>query len=211
MKRALLLLVIGPLIGCSTVGKRDMNYVGSGTANANIIAARHDWWQATVMLRTTNGSAWCSGVCIANTTENNLPVVLIVTARHCSTKTATASEVYYDNLGNVTSETKHVITRVINHPNKDFALLIASGHAAVIVKPYNGVLPSNRQDFIIGYRGDSHRDFYKLGKFISPAYAYSGQSGGGVFSTNFGLHSIVSTHIDGVNIATALKELNITY
>ena len=211
MKRALLLLITGSLIGCSTVGKRDVNYAGSETASANLIATRHDWWQATVMLRTINGSAWCSGVCIANTTEDNLPVVLIVTARHCSTKTTTASEVYYDNLGNVTSETKHSVIRVINHPNKDFALLIASGHAAVTVKPYDGVLPTNRQDFIIGYRGDDHHDFYKLGKFISPAFAYSGQSGGGVFSTNFGLHSIVSTHIDGVNIAAALKELNIKY
>jgi len=219
------------IAGCSGIflGDRDTVYQGEKTTDISTLNA-NDWWASTVLLRKSNGEQWCSGVVINNTTwelvdtgkkkrhANGEMVPLmelvqisyVVTARHCSGEMrpgSTVEETYYNVDGSIKEEIVHFVLAVMNHPTKDFALLKVGGHARNKAQVYTGHLPTDRQDYIIGYRGEKYEDYHKLGKYISPAFAYKGQSGGGVFTPGYGLHSIVSTHVDGVNIYLALKEM----
>lgn len=221
-------LVLLLLLGCAGafLGSRDVLYTGNRAADTVAIDRENgEWWASTLLLRKSNGKQWCSAVAFNNEatmtvpvgdghgTTEVVPVTYLVTARHCSGDMwgGFANEVLYNPDGTVRKEIKHKVLNVFEHPKKDFAVLVVRGHTLFSTPVCVQSLPVQRQDFIIGFRGNSHGDFYKLGKFISPAYAYKGQSGGGVFSPKWGLHTIVSTHVDGVNIYIALKDMKMDH
>jgi hypothetical protein len=212
------------VLGCSSLflGDRDTPYTGVREVpqdEITLIKTYPDWWEATLLLRKCDGTKWCSAVAVNNTGYKLVdygegaflqPVTYLVTARHCTdVSLGTASEIVYRNDGSVLREIKHEILDVWNHPTKDFAILEIKDWTLHMTPVCVEKLPIERQDYIIGYRGVKFNDYFKLGKHISPAYAYKGQSGGGVFSPGYGLHSIVSTHTDGVNILEAAKEMRI--
>ena len=218
------------LVACAGIflGSRDTNYLGDKSIQAPQTVEQGEWWASTLMLRTCDGAQWCSAVVINNkeyeliesgtitnpdgsksSSSAMIQISWLVTARHCtSTKIGSAIEVLYNPNGSVAREYKHNVLRVWNHPSKDFAIIKIEGHTIACAKVLTGYPPTTRQDYIIGFRGDSHGDKHRYGKNISPAYAYKGQSGGGVFSPGLGLHAIVSTHVDGVNVYAALKDMD---
>lgn len=208
-------LTILLLAACAAfLGSRDTLYLGDKDAYMHV-TDNPSWWESTVMMRTPEGKQWCSGVIINKDAYHPVygEISYVVTARHCAKEAsggATISEMRYTPAGTVQFERRHTILEFFNHPSKDFTLLIVENHCFVDTPVYTGKIPNNRQDFIIGYRGASHGDYYQYGKHISPAYAYKGQSGGGVFSPGLGLHAVVSTHVDGVNIYQALIDMKLT-
>lgn len=211
------------------IGYRDTPYQGDKDAVPQT-NEQGEWWAATKMLRTASGRQWCSAVAVStgydSKTETHtnpdgtktsstyiIPITWLVTARHCTNKMTegTASHVMYNSDGTVLAEMQYKVLEYFNHPTKDFAILMVEEHMKFLTPIYRGELPNDRQDFIIGYRGSGHGNKHQYGKYISPAYAYKGQSGGGVFSPGLGLHAIVSTHVDGVNIWKALQEMNMEH
>ena len=209
------------LVGCAGVflGSRDVLYTGDRAADTvEVNKENSEWWASTLLLRKKSGQQWCSAVAINNTTSEIFggrlrPISWLVTAKHCSGPmlNSWAFDVLYNPDGTVYKEIAYQVIEVMDHPSKDFSILKVEGHTLFSTPVCVNTLPVQRQDFIIGFRGNSHGDFHKLGKFISPAYAYKGQSGGGVFSPKWGLHSIVSTHVDGVNIYIALVDMNMEH
>jgi hypothetical protein len=214
------LLAIFVIAGCSMfLGTRDTNYLGEKDARVPIEAQMYgDWWKSTVILRTYSGKQWCSGVAVNNVETlirdgQGISITWVVTAKHCTDRMVkgTVSYVEHNPDGTLRKEVKFRVLKIFNHPEKDFAVLMVEGIIPFTTPVYCATPPAERQDFIIGYRGDGHGGKWKFGKHISPAWAYKGQSGGGVFTPGLGLHAIVSTHVDGVNIYVALKEMKIEH
>ena len=198
-------------VGCAglMLGDRDTSYRGNRAEDVVANTEQDIWWESTLLLRKSDGRSWCSSVVINNMGEyNGSPVSYIVTAAHCNKTDVTwACEIAYDPNGYVVEDKRHKILKRWNHPRKDFTLMMIEGHARTFTPVYAGFPPKDRQDFIIGYRGSGWGDKHQLGKYISPSFAYKGQSGGGVFAQGYGLHAIVSTHTDGVNVFHALEDL----
>lgn len=204
------LLVVFIIAGCAAfIGSRDTVYQGDRNADAPQTTEQAEWWAATVMLRTNSGKQWCSGVAVNNIGDETY----IVTAKHCTDKMVmgTVSYCTYAPDGSLLNEFQYRVIDIFNHKDKDFAVLVVDGKMPFTTPVYCATPKPDRQDYIIGYRGDGHGGKFKFGKYISPAWAYKGQSGGGVFSPGMGLHAIVSTHVDGVNVFIALKEMKMEF
>lgn len=212
MFKKLLILVTLVLTAC--VGTRDVLYHPNGVERGTIETVNSEWWDAVVGLQREKDEdvLFCSGVAIGYSKENN--ETYVVSAKHCTTNfskriTQVVGMYYYglnkstNNRGFYTQTFK--VKQIKNHPSKDIAFLIVDGEVPHRTQVYKGYVKS--QDYvIIGYPGG-----ILTKKVAQKNWADHGQSGGGVFTEGYGLHTIVSTHIDGVNVWQALQDLKLEW
>lgn len=198
MFKKLLLLAVLLLAAC--VSNRDVIYHPQGIERSAVTNVNPEWWASVMGLQTKRSgiNLFCSTVAIGRNKEKNESY--FVSAKHCTTS-------FNNRPINVISDegTKYAVTHIYNHPSKDIAFMVVQGQVPQIAKVYRGYVKTDKF-VVIGYPGGLLNN-----KLAQNNWADHGQSGGGVFSEGYGLHTIVSTHVDGVNVWQAMKDLKLEW